>query len=313
MPNKRNRYSLVIIGAGPAGLTASIYASRFSVDNLIIGGAMGGLAFEAHKICNFPTEPEISGMEIIQKMQKHVENYNSPLIVDKVTEIQQEAELFKITTRDGKVFLADTVLLAIGTQHRKLNLHNEEKFLGKGVSYCATCDAMFYKDKIVAVVGGSDSAHTASLYLADIAKKVYQIYREDKFRGEVVWIKRVIKNKKIEVIYNTKIVGLNGNENLKRIILDKPYKGKKEIDVDGLFVEIGTVPEKILAKKLRLKTNEMGYIKVGDSQSTSQKGIWAAGDITDNSDNFRQILTACSEGAIAAKNIFEFLKKKEIV
>lgn len=313
MPDKKNKYSLVIIGTGPAGLTASVYASRFNVDNLVIGEAMGGLVFESHKICNFPTEREISGMDIVQKMRKHVEAYDSPLIIDKVTEIKRESMLFKIVTRDGKAFLADTILLAVGTKHRKLNLPHEEKFLGKGVSYCAACDAMFYKNKTVVVIGGSDSANTASLYLADIAKKVYQIYRRDKLRGEVAWIKQVTKNKKIEIIYNTQIIGLSGDKNLEKIILDNPYKGSKKINVDGLFVEIGSVPEKILTGKLSLKTDKMGYIKVGVDQSTSQEGIWAAGDITDNSNNFRQIITACSEGAIAAQNIFEFLKKRTII
>lgn len=312
MPNTKNKYSLIIIGAGPAGLTASIYASRYKIDNLIIGEAPGGMILKAHKICNFPTEQEISGAELVKKMQKHTEFLGADFIINKVVGIDKEKQTFKIITRNKKIFFADTLLLAMGTEHRQLNLPNENKFIGKGVSYCATCDAMFYKHKTVAVLGGSDSANTSSLHLAEIADKVYQIYRKDKLRGETTWIDQVIKNKKIEVIYNTNVIDLKGNEKLEEIILDTPYKGEKKIKIDGLFVEIGSVPQKIIinAKDLLLETNESGSIKVKSDQSTSKEGIWAAGDITTASNNFHQIITACSEGAIAAESIFKFLHTK---
>ncbi len=309
MIKTKKQYPLIIIGAGPAGLTASIYASRYKIENLIIGEALGGLAFEAHKICNFPTEQEITGMDLINKMQKHAESLGAQVIIDKVVGIDKVDNKFKITTQNNKIFFTKTILLAIGTQHRKMDLPNEDKFLGKGISYCATCDAMFYRDKTVAVIGGANSANTASLYLANIAKKVYQIYRKDKLRGDLIWIEQVINNKKIEVIYNTKIIGLKGKEKIEKIILNKNYKGKRELEVDGIFVEIGTVPQKILIEELSLNTDENGYVKVDIGQKTNQPGIWAAGDITNASNDFRQIITACSEGAIAAKSIFEFLQK----
>ncbi len=310
MTDMKNRYPLVIIGVGPAGLTASIYASRYKVNHLIIGQALGGLAFEAHKICNFPTEQEISGREITEKMQKHAEFLGAFLISDKVIKIVEQNKIFKISTQRGKTFLADTLLLAVGTEYRRLNLPNENEFLGKGVSYCATCDAMFYENKTVAVIGGSDSANTASLYLAEIAKKVYQIYRKNKLRGEVEWINQVTNNKKIEVIYNTEVVGLKGKEKLEKIILSTSYQKAPEIIVDGLFVEIGTIPQKELIQQLSLETDKNGYIKVSSDQKTNQMGVWAAGDITSASNNFRQIITACSEGAIAAESIFKFFQEK---
>ena len=306
MPLK-NKYSLIIIGAGPAGLTASIYASRFKVDNLIIGQALGGLVFEAHKICNYPSETEITGFELVNKMQEHAKKFGTSIIIDKVVGVDKvDNNEFKITTQSNKEFYAQTILLATGTEHRKMNLPNENKFLGKGVSYCATCDAMFYRDKTVAVIGGSDSANTTSLYLAEVAQKVYQIYRGEKLRGEAVWIEQIKNNKKIEVIYQTQVKGLVGDEKLKSIILDKPYKSNSTIKLDGLFVEIGTVPQKVLIKDLSLKTDERDYVIVGQDQKTSQVGVWAAGDITNSSNNFRQIITACSEGAIATENIFKF-------
>ena len=309
--NKKNKYSLIIIGSGPAGLTASIYASRYKVDHTIIGEALGGLAFEAHKICNFPTEKEISGVDIIAKMQKHAEFLGASLMMDKVVGIDKKGDIFKVITQAGKEFFASTLIFALGTRRRRMNLPDEEKFIGKGVSYCATCDAMFYRDKTVAVVGGSDSANTASLYLAKVAKKVYQVYRRGQLRGETMWISQIKENKKIEVIYNTEVAGLIGKDKLEKIVLNKPYKSKKELNVDGLFIEIGTVPQKVLIEELSLATDEKGYIEVGADQQTSQTGVWAAGDITNNSNYFHQIITACSEGAVAAESIFKFLQEKK--
>ncbi len=311
MTDVKKEYSLVIVGAGPAALSAAVYASRYNIDNIMVGEALGGLAFEAHKVCNFPSEIAISGMELVQKMQKHAESLGSTLLLDKVVGIDKENEKFIITTAGGKKIIANTVLLAIGTTHRKLNLPNEEKYIGKGVSYCATCDAMFFRDKTVAVIGGSDSAHTASLYLADVAKKVYQIYRQEKFRGEPAWVDQVLNNKKIEPIFNTQVVELAGDEKLEKIILDRPYKNKKEILLDGLFIEIGTVPHQVLVNDLDIKTNENGYIIVDSAQRCTKEGIWAAGDITDNSNNFHQIITACAEGAVAAQDIFKYLQAKK--
>jgi len=310
MDEVKNKYKLIIIGAGAAGLTASIYASRYKVDHLIISQDVGGTIFQAHKICNFPSEIEISGMDLINKIQKHTEALGASTIMDKITNIKKEGKLFKITTRGKKVFLTEAILLATGTEHRKMNLPDENKFMGKGLSYCATCDAMFYRDKTVAVVGGSDAANTTSLYLAEIAKKVYQIYRKDKLRGVISWIDQIKKNNKIEVIYNTEVAELKGENKLEKIILSKPYNNSKEIVIDGLFVEIGAVPQKMLIEQLSLDTNEKNYIKVGPDQKTNQSGIWAAGDVTDGSNNFRQIVTACSEGAVAAQNIFQFFQLK---
>ena len=191
-------YDLIIIGAGPAGLTASIYASRYKVKNLVIGEALGGLVFEAHKICNFPSEQEVKGMDLVTKMQQHTESLGVQIVVDKIIGIDKtKNNKFKLTTQNKKEFFTETILLATGTKHRKLDLPDEDKFIGHGISYCATCDAMFYRDKTVAVIGGSDSANTATLHLAEIAKKVYQIYRRDKLRGEILWIEQILKNPKI--------------------------------------------------------------------------------------------------------------------
>lgn len=309
MAKLKDDYELIIIGAGPAGLTASIYASRFKVDHLVIGEAVGGLAFEAHKICNFPSEKEISGMELTEKMRSHAESLGAYVIQEKVREIKKLPDgSFQAAVKSGGYFTAKTILLANGTKHRKLGLPEEKKFAGRGVSYCATCDAMFFSNKTVAVVGGSNSALTAALYLAEVADKAYLIYRGDKLRGETAWVDQALDSPKIKVVYDTEVKKLIGENKLEKILLDKPFQGENELIVDGLFVEIGTVPQPELAGQLGINLNERGYIKVGPDQKASQAGIWAAGDITDGSNNLRQIITAAGEGAIAAQDIFKFLR-----
>ena len=305
----KKEYSLIIIGAGPAGLTASIYASRYGINHIVIGESLGGIIFEAYKVCNFPTEKEASGKDVALKMLEHVKSFKTPVLNDKAVKIIKQNGKFKvITTQDKDKYSADAILLATGNKRRKLNLINEDEYLGRGLSYCATCDAMFYRDKTAAVVGGSDSANTASLYLSEIAKKVYQIYRRDKLRGDSIWIEKVKKNNKIEIIYKNEVVNLGGKEKIEKIFLKNKYKNKKEIAVDGVFVEIGTLPQNDLAKQLSLDLDEKGYIKTCEENRTSLDKVWAAGDITTASNNFHQVITACSEGAIAAESIFKSLQ-----
>ncbi len=300
-------YDLIIIGTGPAGYTASIYASRYKINQLLIGKEAGGLASEAHKICNFPGEPKITGLELIEKLRNHIKSEKIKEIYDEVIEIKKDKDKFLITTRDNSILNTKYILLAIGTQRRKLNLPDEKKFLGKGLSYCTTCDALFFKNKVVAVIGGSDAANTSSLYLSKIALKVIQIYRKDKLRGDPTWIEQVKNNPKIEIIYNRNIEKLIGENILEYIVLDDNTK----IKIDGLFIEIGSVPNLALIKKLKIKTNREGYIIVDNAQRTNIEGIWAAGDITTGSNSFRQIITACSEGAVSIRDIFKTIMKEK--
>lgn len=303
-------YDLIIIGTGPAGYAGSIYANRYGLKNLLIGAMPGGMAIKAHKICNFPSEKEISGIELMQKMQDQVQSFEGKIIFDEVVKIKKEKSFFSVTTKNKKQFKGKTLLLAIGTKRRKLNLPDEDKYLGKGISYCFSCDGFFFKNKTVAVVGAGDSANTASLFLANIAKKVYQICLEEKLQGEKNWQNQIAKNPKIENIYKTKIISVSGKEKLEEITIDRLYKGKNKIKLDGLFIEIGSIPDRTLIDQLKIKTNSQDFIIVDQNQSTSLAGVWAAGDITTGSNNFKQIITACSEGAIAVYGIAKFLRKK---
>lgn len=231
---------------------------------------------------------------------------NGVQIINKeIKDIIKTEDGFKVVTSDGKTFLSKAVILAFGTQHRRLNLENEESLLGRGVSYCATCDGLFFKNKKVAVVGGGDSALTSALYLADVAEKVYLIHRGNKFRAEPIWVEKVNSSNKIEILFNSQVTKLIGKEKLEAITLSD----QSELSVDGLFIEIGTEPQKYdFINTLGIKTDDRGYIEVDSSQKTSCPGIWAAGDVTNGSNNFRQIITACSEGAIAANSVFEFTR-----
>jgi thioredoxin reductase (NADPH) len=304
-----NFYDLIIAGAGPAGLTAGIYASRYKLKVLLIGQMEGGLMTESHKICNFPSEQDISGLDLAEKMKNNALSQGMEIKNAEIEDISKTENGFEISLAGGKNYFARTVLLATGTKHRQMGLAGEDKFLGRGVSYCATCDGMFYKNKTVAVIGGNDSALTAALYLADIAEKVYLIYRGQKLRGEPAWLEKINQSSKIEILLETNIQEIMGEEKLSGVRLDKTFAGKDELVLDGLFVEIGTEPERtVYMEKLKIAVDEKNYIQTGKDQKTSCVGIWAAGDNTNNSNNFRQIITACAEGAIAAEDIFRFMR-----
>ncbi len=299
---------VLIIGLGPAGLTSSLYASRYSLTNLVVGEMLGGTAFEAHKVCNFPTEEEITGAKLTDKILKNAKKSGGEVLMGRVKNISGEVGNFDVELQNGDLIKARTLIFALGTRRKKLNVKGEDSFLGKGVSYCATCDGAFYKNKDVIVVGGANAAHTASVYLSEIASSVVQIYRGDKFKGESAWINEVLRNKNIEVIFENEVESVEGEEKLEKVILKDKYKGKNELKADGLFIEIGSDPKKELAVNTGVKVDEGGYIIVDEGQETNIEGIFAAGDITTNSNKFKQIITATSEGAIAANSAFKELK-----
>jgi thioredoxin reductase (NADPH) len=303
------KYELIIIGAGPAGLTASIYASRFKIKHLIIGKLIGGLASQAHFVENYPGYLKISGQDLMKNFIEQVKYYKPEIEEDEVIEILKRKEGFELKTLKGKNFFSKALIIATGSERRKLNIKGELEFWGKGVTYCATCDAPLYKEKIVAVIGGGNAALTAALLLADYAKKVYLIHRGKNYSAELIWQERVLKNEKIERIYQTNVIEIKGEKVVREIILDKPYKNSKIISVDGVFIEIGSIPLSILGKKIGLKLDKDGFIIVDKNCQTNVKGVFAAGDVT-NYTNLKQILTASSQGAIAAFSVYQFLNKK---
>ena len=305
----QNIYDVVIIGSGPAGLSASIYASRYRLKNIVFGKQIGGTIADAHKVCNYPGVSDVTGLELGTKMYQQAKEQGAETSFESIKDIKKENNVFKLITDTEKEYITKTVILATGTKRNKLAIPREDEFLGKGLSYCATCDAMFYKDKIVGVIGGSNAATMAATMLADIAKEVYIIYRGKELRGEPAWIDDVHKKDNIKILFETIVVGLEGSERLEKIQLSKPYDDSPFLDVDGVFVEIGSEPNIDLPIKLGLDLDEKQYIKVGNDQSTSMEGIWAAGDCTTASNGFRQVVTSVGEGGVAANSVFCYLKE----
>lgn len=303
-------YDLVIIGAGPAGLAASIYASRYKLEHLIFGAETGGQLNEIHEIENWPGEIRISGVELSRKFHNHMENYGVKINRESVAGIKKNDDKnFELTTSYGK-YLTRSIVFAMGAKYKKMNIPGEKEFIGKGVSYCATCDAMFFREKNVCVIGGGNSAAVVALELRDFAKKVYLIYRDEKLLAEPIWLDRIIADEKIEMISENSVIEIKGDAKVEKIVLDKPYNDHTTIPMNGVFIEVGTEPGVSLAKNIGVDVDENNYIKVGSDQGTNIKGIFAAGDITDGSNKFRQVITAASEGAIAANGVYKLLKLK---
>lgn len=301
---------LIIIGAGPAGLTASIYASRYGVKNIVVGALTGGQVAESYLIDNYPGLEEISGAELTKKMLQHAEKYGVEIVPAEATLIEKDPGGFKAETTSGKKVIGRAVIFATGTQRKKLNAPGEENFYGKGVSYCATCDGFFQKNKNVAVIGGSDSAAGAAVYLSGIAKKVYLIYRKKEIRCEQYWKDLLKKAKNVEILTDTIVAEIAGSGKVESLKLNNLEATEKEIRISGVFIEVGAEPKTGLAKSLGVETDEAGYIKIKGNGATSVEGVWAAGDVTSGSDKLKQIITAASEGAIAARSVAKYLKEK---
>lgn len=299
---------LIIIGSGPAGLTASIYASRYKMSNLVIGKQKGGTIGLAHKVENYPGFVSISGLELMEKMEAQAKKLGAEIIYDPAESIKKEGGIFKVYTDGEKEFQGKTLILATGTERRKLGIPGEEEFLGKGVTYCHTCDAPFFQDKIVAVIGGADSAVSGAIHSAEYAKKVYIVYRKDKLRAEPIWVEQALANPKIEPIYNTNVIEIKGDQVVKSAVLDSPYQGAKELVLDGVFIEIGGIPGTALAKIAGVEMNEAGYVRVDREMKTNLPGIFAAGDMTDFRPHFQQLVTVEAMGAVAAASAYQFLK-----
>ena len=305
-------WPLIIIGFGPAGYNASLYASRYKIKHLVIGQLIGGQISKAHLVENYLGFPQITGPEIAQKFREHAKKFmqvsDSKEVFDTVTNILKQQDIFVLQTASGKQYKAYTVILAIGTKEQELGLPNEKKFIGRGVSYCATCDGFFFRDKVVGVVGGSDTANTASLYLVGLAKEVHQFVRSS-LKGERIWHDQIKQNPKIKLHIGVKVEELIGAERLEAVKLSDGT----EVKLDGLFVEIGSYPDLSIVQNLKLETDERGYIKVNSRQETNLPGFYAAGDITTASNYFRQLITSAAEGAIAANSVLEYLSKMQVI
>lgn len=294
-------YDLLVLGAGAAGFTGAIYAARYKLKTLVIGMEPGGLINEAHLVENYPGFPSITGRELMEKFRENLTHLKVPIKEDYIVGIHKKDDHYEVKTQ-STTYLGKTLLLALGTKRRKLNVPGEKKFAGRGVSYCFTCDAPFYKGKeAVGVVGGSDAAAMASLLLADYAKKVYIIYRRDKLRAEPIYFDKIKEKGNIEFVYNANVVEILGDQFVEKVKLDTG----KELPLNGLFIEIGQIPGVELARSLGVDLDEKDYIKVDPYAQTNLPGVYAAGDIT--TIPLRQVIVGAGQAAIAALSAYRYL------
>lgn len=301
-------YDLIILGAGPAGLAASIYASYHKLNHMVIGDIIGGTAIEAALIKNWPGTEAVNGADLMKNFAHHAETLGGKIKQSRVVSLKKEKDYFEAGA-DGENYQGKTILVALGTRRRKMNIPGEDKLLGKGVSYCATCDAIFFKNKTVAVVGGGNSAAMAAALLAEHAGKVFLIYRGAELRCQPASTDQLCKNPKVTIIYNTNVLEVNGDKKVESITLDKDYQNSKILKVDGIFVEIGAMPSSDLLNEIGVKLNEQGYIVVDQWGKTNVPGVYAAGDIISNTPGFNQIITAAADGATAVNAVYKYLKE----
>ena len=297
-------YDAIIVGAGPAGLTAAIYLRRASKKILVLEAKnYGGQIINTLNIENYPVEAHISGFDFATKLYNQVKDLGTEIIFEKVIDIENnDSEKKVITTKN--IYLAKTVILATGSENRKLELDNENELVGKGISYCATCDGAFYKNKKVAVVGGGNTALEDALYLSDIADIVYLIHRRDTFRGDDTTLESLKLKKNVEFIFNSNVTKINANERLESIDVTNNDGTKNNIKVDGLFIAVGRIPENENFAKL-INLDKSGYIIAGEDCNTNISGIFVAGD--NRTKEVRQLVTATSDGAVAATEAVKYI------
>lgn len=292
------QYDLIVIGGGPAGMSAAQYGSRANLRTLLIEEmAPGGAMLLIADMENYPGFPEpVNGFEFSEKMRKQTENFGSEFKTASARSIRKEGNIFTVETTEGNI-TSWTVVISTGSKHKHLGIPGEEEFSGRGVSYCATCDGPFFKNKKILVVGGGDAACDEASYLANLSDQIVMIHRRDRFRAQKVLADRVQKNPGIDVRLNHVIERIEGDNKVAKVILKRTDSGESyEENMDAVFIFIGAIPQTALLPDL--DKDEAGYIITDQSMQTATKGLYVVGDV--RSTPFRQVVVACGEGAIAA-------------
>jgi len=303
------KYDLIVVGSGAAGLSAAIYAGRYKMSTLVIAGEFGGETSTAGSIENYPGFKAIDGYDLMKAMKEQTEAIGSKVIDGKVIRVDPPAGgegCFTVATKKEE-FETTTVILAIGSQRRHLNLPKEKDLTGRGVHYCWTCDGPLYGGKTVAMVGGGDSSVKGVNFLGEYVEKVYLIVRGKEVMAEPVNFDRMKKlGDKVEVLLETEIKELVGDQKLEKLVLSKPQAGSNDLVVDGMFIEVGFDPDRTFAEQLGLELDEKGYLKVDNMMRTNMPGIFGAGDTTNHFGRFKQDITAAAMGAVAATAAYEY-------
>lgn len=299
-------YDCIIIGAGPAGLTAAIYLLRENKKIKIIEKeTIGGKITSSARVDNYPGFKSISGSELADKLFEQVTNLEGEIDIEEFQKINND-KIKEVITDEG-TYQTKSIIIATGTYFNTLKIADEDKFLGNGISFCTVCDGAFYKDKVVAVVGGGNTAIINVIYLSTLAKKVYLIVREETIRGEKVNIDELLTKENIEIIYNSEVTKYLGDTSIKGIVI-KNKDNTKELAVDGIFLAIGQVPETKKVNNL-LNLDKYNYIEAKEDCQTNIAGIFAAGDV--RSKKVRQLTTATNDGTIAALNVINYLNEED--
>ena len=305
----KNAYDVVIIGQGASAFGAALYSARYQMKTLVIGDEFGGETATGSIIENYPGFSHIDGFDLMLAMKKQVEDLDVEIVTDEITDIQHDGNCFISTAHEGR-YQSTAIILGVGRERRKLGLPNEADLLGKGVSYCSTCDAPLYRDQTVAVVGGGDAAAKGAVLLGKYASKVYLVYRKDNLtRPEPVNVEMVNKSENVVHVAGTNVIGLIGDDKLERIALDRPHEDSTELDVDGIFIEIGADPRNKLALPLGVLTNSQGEIMVSRMGETTVSGVFAAGDVTDATGELKQTITSTAQGVIAATSAYRYVSE----
>ncbi|MDD4203073.1 MAG: FAD-dependent oxidoreductase [Candidatus Omnitrophica bacterium] len=302
MPDDPHVYDLIIIGAGPAGITSAVYAARQQLDFFIITENIGGQTLWSSDVENYTGFQYVSGAELVTIFEKHLKSYNINLRENEIVEaIEKEGNIVKIRSSKG-TYLAKTVIVASGKKSRKLGVPGENEYRNKGVFYCAICDGPIFKDKDVAIVGGGNSALDAAMQLVKIAKKIYIINNTNSVSGDNLLTEKILNNEKVTVLNNSNVKSIEGDAFVKKIVIEHE-KEKKEIKVEGVFIEVGLIPNSEFG--VILKKNEKGEIVVDEYNRTNIPGIFAAGDVTTVPE--KQIIIAAGEGSKALLGAFRYL------
>lgn len=301
------KYDIIIIGAGPAGYTAALYAVRYSMRVLVIGADPGGYMKESHGVENWPGEILISGSELMQKFHEQMEHWEIDFKQDFVTKVEESDEEFVVHVGNTQ-YKSDSVVLTNGSKRRELNIPGEKELMGRGVSVCATCDAAFFKNKVVAVVGGGDAAMHSAVVLSKIAKKVYVIHRKNAFRAEQINIDHAKTAENVEFVMNASLKSIDGEKKIEGVTFNKAHeKYGTQLPLEGLFIEIGFVPDNTFANQLGVELNKQGFIVVSKGMETNVPGVYAAGDITDMPQ--KQAITAAGDASRAALSAYNYVSK----
>ncbi|MDP6822442.1 MAG: FAD-dependent oxidoreductase [Dehalococcoidia bacterium] len=305
---------VLIAGQGAAAFAAALYTARYQIHGMVVGDRFGGETAIGGGIENYPGYPDIDGFDLMLKFREQVDKYDVPVIDAAVTAVENAGNHFMATLSDGSAVHAGAVIFAIGRERRKLNLANEEAWTGRGVSYCSTCDAPLYRGKTAAVIGGGSAAVEGAILLGKYADQVYLIYRGGGFtRPEPVMVDLLNKSKNVHVLFETEVAELLGDDTagLTGIRLNRPYEGKDEMTLDGIFIEIGADPRVAIPQSLGVKLNpETNEIHVDRNMNTNVPGIFGAGDITDGSGTLKQTITAAAQGVVSALAAYQFISEQ---